>query len=58
LPVWITEFADQNFSGSGGQASMDEVWGFAGTMTNFVNNTPWLEVAFPFGKYLMRWFVP
>lgn len=49
LPVWITEFADQNFSGSGGQASMDEVWGFAGTMTNFVNNTPWLEVAFPFG---------
>ncbi|KAL4076021.1 glycoside hydrolase family 128 protein [Scleroderma yunnanense] len=49
LPIWITEFADQNFSGTGGQASMDEIWAFAGTMTNFINNTPWLEVAFPFG---------
>ncbi|KAI6152077.1 glycosyl hydrolase catalytic core-domain-containing protein [Pisolithus tinctorius] len=49
LPVWITEFADQNYSGTGGQASMDEVWSFASTITNFVANTDWLEVAFPFG---------
>ncbi|KAI6164692.1 hypothetical protein EDD17DRAFT_1473604, partial [Pisolithus thermaeus] len=50
LPVWITEFADQNYSGTGGQATMDEVWSFASTIINFVESTDWLEVAFPFGK--------
>ncbi|KIJ70277.1 glycoside hydrolase family 128 protein [Hydnomerulius pinastri MD-312] len=49
LPIWITEFADQNYSGSGGQATMDEVWAFAETMVSFVNNTPWIVAAFPFG---------
>ncbi|KAH7887915.1 glycosyl hydrolase catalytic core-domain-containing protein [Phlebopus sp. FC_14] len=49
LDIWITEFADQNYSGTGGQASMDEVWSFANTMINFVNNTPWIKAAFPFG---------
>lgn len=49
LPVWITEFADQNYSGTGGQATMDEVWSFASTIINFVDSTDWLEVAFPFG---------
>ncbi|KAI6047353.1 glycosyl hydrolase catalytic core-domain-containing protein [Pisolithus marmoratus] len=50
LPVWITEFADQNYSGTGGQADMNAVWSFASTIVNFVDNTDWLEVAFPFGK--------
>ncbi|EIW82202.1 hypothetical protein CONPUDRAFT_153090 [Coniophora puteana RWD-64-598 SS2] len=48
-PVWITEFADQNFTGDGGQASMDEIWGFASQLKDWVNGTPWLEAAFPFG---------
>jgi len=49
LPIWVTEFADQNFSGTGGQPSMDDVWAYATDVANFVNSTPWLEVAFPFG---------
>ncbi|KAG1715931.1 hypothetical protein ID866_1220 [Astraeus odoratus] len=49
LPIWVTEFADQNYSGTGGQASMSDVWTFATEVANFVNSTPWLEVAFPFG---------
>ncbi|KAF9246948.1 glycosyl hydrolase catalytic core-domain-containing protein [Melanogaster broomeanus] len=49
MDIWITEFADQNFSGTGDQATMDEVWAFAGTMINFVDNTSWIRAAFPFG---------
>ncbi|KAG0705481.1 glycosyl hydrolase catalytic core-domain-containing protein [Suillus ampliporus] len=49
LPIWVTEFADQNFSGTGGQASLDEVYAFASTIIDFVDNTSWMEAAFPFG---------
>ncbi|KAH0839655.1 glycosyl hydrolase catalytic core-domain-containing protein [Lanmaoa asiatica] len=49
MDIYMTEFADQNFSGTGGQASMDEVWNFAGTIMNFVNATPWFVGAAPFG---------
>ncbi|KAH7889220.1 glycosyl hydrolase catalytic core-domain-containing protein [Phlebopus sp. FC_14] len=48
-PIWITEFADQNFSGAGGQASMDEIYAFQPVVTRFVDETPWVEAAFPFG---------
>ncbi|KAH7904146.1 hypothetical protein BJ138DRAFT_1167070, partial [Hygrophoropsis aurantiaca] len=49
LPVWVTEFADQNYSGEGGQASMDEIWAFQATVTSFIDNTWWMQGAFPFG---------
>jgi hypothetical protein len=49
LDIWITEFADQNYSGTGSQATMDEVWSFASTMVSFVDNTSWIKAAFPFG---------
>ncbi|KIJ59194.1 glycoside hydrolase family 128 protein [Hydnomerulius pinastri MD-312] len=48
-PIWVTEFADQNFSGIGGQASMDEIYAFQSAVVAFVENTPWIEAAFPFG---------
>jgi len=48
LPIWVTEFADQNFSG-GSQADQDDVWNFAGTIKQFVDETDWMEAAFPFG---------
>ncbi|KAG1892655.1 glycosyl hydrolase catalytic core-domain-containing protein [Suillus subluteus] len=48
LPIWVTEFADQSFSG-GAQATQDEVYAFASTVANFVDSTSWFEVAFPFG---------
>lgn len=47
-PIWVTEFADQSFSG-GAQATQDEVYAFATTVANFVDSTSWFEVAFPFG---------
>lgn len=48
LPIWVTEFADQNFSG-GAQANQDEVYAFASTVANFIDSTEWFTVAFPFG---------
>lgn len=48
LPLWVTEFADQSFSG-GAQATQDEVYAFASTVANFVDSTSWFDVAFPFG---------
>lgn len=48
LPIWVTEFADQSFSG-GAQATQDEVYAFASTVANFVDSTSWFEAAFPFG---------
>ncbi|KAG9317202.1 glycosyl hydrolase catalytic core-domain-containing protein [Chiua virens] len=47
--VIISEFADQNYSGTGGQPDMSQVWAYASTIVDFVNNTPWLFAAFPFG---------
>lgn len=40
----------QNFSGSGGQASMPDIYAFQSAVIDFVENTPWIEAAFPFGK--------
>ncbi|KAG9313341.1 hypothetical protein JVU11DRAFT_5646 [Chiua virens] len=48
-PIWVTEFADQNFSGSGSQASMSDIYSFQSVIVDFVENTPWIEAAFPFG---------
>ncbi|KAG8217964.1 glycosyl hydrolase catalytic core-domain-containing protein [Butyriboletus roseoflavus] len=48
-PIWVTEFADQNFSGSGGQASMSDIYAFQSAVIAFVENTPWIEAVFPFG---------
>ena len=39
----------QNFSGSGGQASMSDIYAFQSAVVGFVENTPWIEAAFPFG---------
>jgi hypothetical protein len=39
----------QNFSGSGGQASMSDIYAFQSAVTEFVENTSWIEAAFPFG---------
>ncbi|KAJ8595347.1 hypothetical protein M405DRAFT_807442 [Rhizopogon salebrosus TDB-379] len=48
-PIWVTEFADQNFSGTGGQDDQDQVYAFANTIISFVDSTDWMEAAFPFG---------
>ncbi|KAN0076784.1 glycoside hydrolase family 128 protein [Tylopilus felleus] len=48
-PIWITEFADQNFSGTGGQASMSDIYAFQSAAIEFVDNTSWIEAIFPFG---------
>lgn len=47
-PIVVTEFADHNFNG-GNQASMDEVWDFAGQMKSFFETTEWIVGFAPFG---------
>ncbi|KAI4524165.1 fungal hydrophobin [Schizophyllum commune Loenen D] len=47
-PVFVTEFADQNFNG-GAQASMDDIWAFKAAVTPFLENTDWVLGYFPFG---------
>lgn len=47
--LWVTEFADQDYSGANQQASQEEVNAFAATIANFVDTTSWMEYAFPFG---------
>ncbi|KAI0939468.1 hypothetical protein AcW1_004498 [Taiwanofungus camphoratus] len=49
LPVHITEFADQNFSGSGGQADMDDIWNFYGTINPWLDSQPYVASYFQFG---------
>ncbi|QRV76668.1 glycoside hydrolase family 128 protein [Ceratobasidium sp. AG-Ba] len=47
-PVWITEFACQNFNG-GSQCSADQTWALHTTMAKFAKDTPWIEGIAPFG---------
>ncbi|KDQ29173.1 hypothetical protein PLEOSDRAFT_1089032 [Pleurotus ostreatus PC15] len=47
--VWVTEFACQNFGGSGGQCSKAQVNEFMDTVTGFFDNTPWVKAYFAFG---------
>ncbi|KAG5648664.1 hypothetical protein DXG03_000010 [Asterophora parasitica] len=49
LPIWPTEFACQNFSGSGAQCSRDQVFGFMSKVKNFMDNTSWVAHYFAFG---------
>ena len=38
---------------------MDQVWEFAGTVFSFVENTPWVTAAFPFGESpCLIYFIP
>ncbi|KAF4602241.1 hypothetical protein EYR40_005446 [Pleurotus pulmonarius] len=47
--IWVTEFACQNFGGSGGQCSKAQVNEFMDTVTSFFDNTPWVKAYFAFG---------
>ncbi|KAJ7179297.1 glycosyl hydrolase catalytic core-domain-containing protein [Mycena filopes] len=48
LPVYITEYADQDFNG-GPQASMDEIWAFMEGATAFFNENDWVKAHCWFG---------
>ncbi|KAF7313657.1 Glyco-hydro-cc domain-containing protein [Mycena chlorophos] len=48
LDVYITEYADQDFSG-GPQASMDEIWTFMEAASAFVNKNSWIKAHCWFG---------
>ncbi|RDB22777.1 Alkali-sensitive linkage protein 1 [Hypsizygus marmoreus] len=49
LPIWATEFACQNFSGSGKQCGKDDVFNWMNTLKNFMDNTSWVAHYFAFG---------
>ncbi|KAJ7937222.1 glycosyl hydrolase catalytic core-domain-containing protein [Mycena leptocephala] len=48
LPVYLTEYADQDFNG-GPQASMDEIWSFMVGATEFMNANDWIKAHCWFG---------
>ncbi|KAJ6599238.1 glycosyl hydrolase catalytic core-domain-containing protein [Mycena vulgaris] len=48
LPVYVTEYADQDFNG-GPQASMDEIWAFMVGATEFMNANSWVKAHCWFG---------
>jgi len=50
-PIWVTEYADQNFSG-GSQASCSQVTAFHNKVSAWMDSTPWVEAYFPFGAML------
>jgi O-glycosyl hydrolase len=48
LPVYITEYADQDFNG-GPQADMDQIWAFMVAATEFMNANSWVKAHCWFG---------
>ncbi|KAJ6629167.1 glycosyl hydrolase catalytic core-domain-containing protein [Mycena sp. CBHHK59/15] len=48
LPVYVTEYADQDFNG-GPQASMDEIWAFMTAATQWMNSQSWVKAHCWFG---------
>ncbi|EIN10357.1 hypothetical protein PUNSTDRAFT_84335 [Punctularia strigosozonata HHB-11173 SS5] len=47
-PIWVTEFACQNFNG-GAQCSKDEVFSFMQTVTSYMESQDWVAAYFAFG---------
>jgi hypothetical protein len=47
-PIWVTEFACQNFSG-GRQATQDEIFAFMKKVTEWMDSTWYVEKYFAFG---------
>jgi len=47
-PLWLTEFACQNFNG-GAQCSEGDVWGFQAKVTGFMESTDYVLKYMPFG---------
>ncbi|KAF7352920.1 Glyco-hydro-cc domain-containing protein [Mycena venus] len=48
LPVYVTEYADQDFNG-GPQATMDEIWAFMVGATSWLNSQDWVKAHCWFG---------
>ncbi|KAJ7095212.1 glycosyl hydrolase catalytic core-domain-containing protein [Mycena belliarum] len=48
LPVYVTEYADQNFDG-GPQASMNEIWAFMTAATQWMDQQSWVKAHCWFG---------
>lgn len=48
LPLYVTEYAVQNFNG-GAQASSDEIWAFHREVGPWMNSQSWIAVHMPFG---------
>jgi len=49
LPIWVSEWACQDFSGKDQQCSSDQIWSFVKTMTAWFDQTDYVYGQFPFG---------
>jgi hypothetical protein len=47
-PIWVTEFACQNFNG-GAQCSMDQIWAFVTQAAQWMDSQDWVQMYAPFG---------
>jgi len=48
LPIWVTEFACQNFNG-GAQPDSGQIWEFYTQSIEWLDSTDWVELYAPFG---------
>lgn len=48
LPIWVTEFACQNFNG-GPQCTQEEVFEFMATVTAWMDQAAYVQAYFAFG---------
>lgn len=55
-PIWVTEFACQNFSG-GAQCTWDQVFDFMRKVTAFMDGASFVQEYFAFGECLCIWYV-
>jgi len=51
LPIWVTEFACQNYNG-GAQCSMDYIYEFMGIVTSFMEQQDWVVMYCAFGAMI------
>jgi len=49
LPIWVSEYACQDFSGQNKQCSTDQIWNFYKTMGAWFAKTDYVYAHFPFG---------
>ncbi|KAG6911674.1 hypothetical protein DXG01_007924 [Tephrocybe rancida] len=49
LPIWVTEYACEDFSGSKAQCNEGQVWNWMTTTKDFMDSTSWVAHYFAFG---------
>ncbi|KAF9520385.1 glycoside hydrolase family 128 protein [Hydnum rufescens UP504] len=57
IPIWLTEFACQDFTGKNNQCDSGQVWAFMETATSWMDSTDYVHAYFAFGILHDMWNV-